>query len=206
MKRLLPLAFLVLLAPPAGAQSTASVTVRDFEFAPSSVTVSPNATVTWTWQHGGHSVTFEGGPDSGVRLAGATYQRTFPAAGTFAYFCSQHGSMTGAVRVVAASPKPTTTSPRPTTASPKPTTKSPTPTRSHTLSRAPTPVVTTASPTTASPTPALTTAAPSTSPPDTVSLDEPLPPDRTGLAIVLGLLVGLGGLGTATLLYLRRGA
>ena len=205
MKRLLLLAFLVLLAPPVRAQSTASVTVAPkdaFAYAPDDVTVSRGATVTWTWDGSGHSVTFAA-DDSGVLGTGATYQRAFPNAGTFAYHCSQHpGSMTGTVRVVAASasPKPTTASPKPTTAKPT-VTRTPTTTPTRTPSRTPTLTPTTAAPTTASPTP--TTISPTPSPSESLSLEAPLPPDRTNLAIVLGLLVGLGGIGTATLLFLR---
>jgi len=88
--------------PGAGALTVA---VRNNLFDPATLQVPLNSTVTWQWNSGGveHNVTFDTGPSSGNRGSGA-FERTFPAAGTFAYFCSIHGAqvMSGVVNVAAA--------------------------------------------------------------------------------------------------------
>jgi len=59
-------------------------------------------TIEWDWYAGAHSTTSgacsagcvaNGLWDSGIRQPGVTFQHTFPAAGTFTYFCSVHGTM-----------------------------------------------------------------------------------------------------------------
>jgi plastocyanin len=115
--------FLALCSRPADAASmTVTVGNGGFFFFPASVTIDAGDTVTWTWSGSGHSST-SGTPgqpsgfwDSGVRSQGATFSHTFPAAGSFPYFCSPHGAccgMVGSVTVAAATPTPTP-SPTPT--------------------------------------------------------------------------------------------
>ena len=80
--------------------TSAAVNVGDNFFDKASVVVQVNSAVTWTWTgQVGHSVTFTGGPDSGVQPSG-TFQRTFTSTGVFNYFCKVHGGMTGSVTVV----------------------------------------------------------------------------------------------------------
>jgi len=80
--------------------TAAAVNVGDNFFDKASVVVQVNSAVTWTWTgQVGHSVTFTGGPDSGVQPSG-TFQRTFTSTGVFNYFCKVHGGMTGSVTVV----------------------------------------------------------------------------------------------------------
>jgi len=80
--------------------TAAVVNVGDNFFDKASVVVQVNSAVTWTWTgQVGHSVTFTGGPDSGVQPSG-TFQRTFTSTGVFNYFCKVHGGMTGSVTVV----------------------------------------------------------------------------------------------------------
>jgi len=80
--------------------TAAVVNVGDYFFDKASVVVQVNSAVTWTWTgQVGHSVTFTGGPDSGVQPSG-TFQRTFTSTGVFNYFCKVHGGMTGSVTVV----------------------------------------------------------------------------------------------------------
>lgn len=64
-------------------------------------TIHAGDTIQWTWLSGYHSTTSGTCPlgcvpdglwDSGIGH-GMTFQRTFPAAGTFPYFCSVHGTM-----------------------------------------------------------------------------------------------------------------
>jgi plastocyanin len=81
-----------------------TVAVRNNLFDPATLEVTVNSTVTWQWNSGGveHNVTFEAGPGSGNRTSGS-FQRTFGAAGTYAYGCTIHGLqlMSGVVNVVA---------------------------------------------------------------------------------------------------------
>jgi LPXTG-motif cell wall-anchored protein len=89
-------------APIAVASGPGSVTIRDFSFGPSSVTVNVGDTVTWT-NAGPTAHTATGsGFDTGLLRRGASGSHTFDEAGTFSYKCTPHPNMTGTVRVVAA--------------------------------------------------------------------------------------------------------
>ena len=91
------------VAPSTGAGGGAggTVAIKDFSFDPGAAAVKVGDKVTWTNQGGvAHTVTFdEGGIDSGSLAAGKTFEQTFATAGTFAYHCSIHSSMTGTVVV-----------------------------------------------------------------------------------------------------------
>jgi plastocyanin len=77
-----------------------SISVRDNNFSPSATTLAVGTTVTWTWNGADiHNVTFAGGPTSGDQTTGATFQRTFNAAGVFTYSCTRHGGMNGTVTI-----------------------------------------------------------------------------------------------------------
>jgi plastocyanin len=109
------------LAAPAHA---ADVTIKNYSFMPSSITITQGDTVKWTWAgpDTNHSVTADSGQaesfDSdpmGTPLTinhstGATFSHTFNSAGTFAYHCKVHSYMTGKVTVVL--PGSDTTAPR----------------------------------------------------------------------------------------------
>ena len=89
---------------PAGAQpvsSTAAVTIKGFAFDPASITVKVGTAVTWTNKDSApHTITGDKGDwDSGRIAQGGTYTRTFDQAGTYAYKCTIHPTMTGAVVV-----------------------------------------------------------------------------------------------------------
>jgi plastocyanin len=90
-------------APPPTATPTLtnSVTVQNNSFSPNNIQVSPGTTVTWTWAQGSdaHNVTFSDGTNSGDKVGGAVFTRTFNSAGTFNYQCTLHGGMTGSVLV-----------------------------------------------------------------------------------------------------------
>jgi LPXTG-motif cell wall-anchored protein len=92
-------------APRATAAADTSVTIRDFEFAPASVTIDVGDTV--TWNNDGptpHSATAdEGDFDTGIFDAGESRSHTFEEAGTFSYFCTPHPNMRGTITVRAAS-------------------------------------------------------------------------------------------------------
>ena len=84
-------------APAAGS----AVTIKDFAFGPAALTVTVGTSVTWTnLDSATHTVTFDTGNVGSDHLGmGATYSRTFTAAGTFAYHCAIHTSMTGTITV-----------------------------------------------------------------------------------------------------------
>ena len=84
-------------APAAGGANT--VTIANFAFSPATLTVPVGTTVTWTNQDGSnHFVKFTDAASDRLKK-GSTYTRTFTAAGSYAYECSIHPSMTGTVVV-----------------------------------------------------------------------------------------------------------
>jgi plastocyanin len=89
-----------------------TVTIADFAFSPSTLTVPQGTTV--HWMNNGpssHSVTsdssaFDSGTLSGPMgdpyggmTAGGTYAYTFSSAGSFTYHCSIHAGMVGTIAV-----------------------------------------------------------------------------------------------------------
>lgn len=85
-----------------GQQAAANaVTIVDFAFQPSSLTVTKGTAVTWTNTGSvGHTVTADDASfTSDTIAAGATFSHTFGTAGTFAYHCSIHSQMHGTVTV-----------------------------------------------------------------------------------------------------------
>lgn len=82
--------------------SGAAVSATDGnEFTPSTVTIAPGGTVTWSFATVLHNVNFSGGgaPDAIPNSANTSVARAFPTAGSFAYSCSLHAGMNGAVVV-----------------------------------------------------------------------------------------------------------
>jgi plastocyanin len=103
--------------------ATVAVNIADKAFDPSGVVIHTGDTVTWTVTKSineGHTVTsglptdakpgaiFDSGIDKIAKLKdnGGTYSFTFDAAGTYAYFCQVHPSMTGTITVLAAGENP----------------------------------------------------------------------------------------------------
>lgn len=227
---LLCLAGVWLPASSAWAQQSAQVRVVDNAYDPGTAAVAVGGEVTWTWVGTGiHTVTARDSSfQSNERTNGATFSHTFPTEGTFGYFCEIHGdAMSGVIEVRRAAPAPTTAAPRPTPTA-RPTTARPSPSSAPPSSAPPSPAPL-PSPTATSPTPtpsvtAVTTApaaspapsaaassapaatrsAPARTSAPLVTLDEPTPKDRSGLAIALGLAVAALGFGTAGALLLRR--
>lgn len=81
-----------------------SVSIKDFSFAPATLTVKAGETVTWTNEDAApHTVTSTDGPgveakvtslfDSGSMGQGETFSYTFETAGTYAYECTIHAGM-----------------------------------------------------------------------------------------------------------------
>ena len=103
---------------PAGAQSSSSgkVTVGDNYFKPADIEVAAGTKVTWKNQGKIlHSVTPDKGKKFGTKelSRGKSYSYTFKKPGTYAYYCSFHGSpgkgQHGTIVVKAAAPTTTTT-------------------------------------------------------------------------------------------------
>jgi plastocyanin len=82
---------------------TTSLVMSGSAFSPSIDTVAVGANVTWTNQDGmSHNVTSSPGAPSAFSSAtlanGATFSHVFTAAGTYAFYCSFHGSPTSGMR------------------------------------------------------------------------------------------------------------
>ena len=84
-----------------GQAGAGAVEIADFAFAPDSSDVKVGDSVKWTNQDGtAHTVTADDGAfDSGNLAGGKSFSFTFEEAGTFAYHCNIHQSMTGTVVV-----------------------------------------------------------------------------------------------------------
>jgi plastocyanin len=86
------------------AAASAGVTISDFKFSPSGITVAVGDTVTWSNSGPtGHSATANDGSfDTGILQKGSSGSHTFTQAGTFSYFCKPHPFMKGTITVAAA--------------------------------------------------------------------------------------------------------
>ena len=120
------------LLPNAALGLSQTVTIRGFAFMPAGATIAPGESITWSNADGtAHTATSNTGAfDTGVIAVGSTSKTVpFANAGTYAYHCSIHPSMTGTITVQAPQPTPAPTVP-PTpvpTAPPTPTSVPPTP-------------------------------------------------------------------------------
>jgi plastocyanin len=77
------------------------VSIRDFFFNPSHITVVPGTTVVWVndGDHP-HTVTADDGSfDSETLMPGQSFRVTFEGQGTITYFCEIHPFMRGSVTV-----------------------------------------------------------------------------------------------------------
>src|SRR5262249_55606517 len=79
--------------------TTVNVTLVNFSFNPSAVTIHVGDTVHWVWNSNFHSTTSVVGSaeqwDSGVHNSGFTFDHTFTQTGTFSYYCVIHGDDNG---------------------------------------------------------------------------------------------------------------
>jgi LPXTG-motif cell wall-anchored protein len=93
-----------LKAKPVKAAAAGGVTIKDFSFAPGSVSVNVGDTVTWSNSgKTAHTATASDGSfDTGQLKPGQSGSHTFTQAGTFHYICSLHPFMKGTVVVAAA--------------------------------------------------------------------------------------------------------
>lgn len=84
-----------------------NMNIVNFAFSPSTVNISVNDSVTWTWVGSPHTTTSDTGLwDSGVFGAGHTFSRTFTLAGSFPFHCTVHPFMTGTIMVQSANVPP----------------------------------------------------------------------------------------------------
>ena len=85
----------------AGPANDLSVDIIGSGFTPSNADIQVGSTVTWTNSDSAtHTATADGGEfDSGNLNNGDTYAYTFNTAGTYAYHCGIHSSMTGTITV-----------------------------------------------------------------------------------------------------------
>jgi plastocyanin len=205
---------------------TKSVTIQNFAYNPTPITINVGDSITWTnldqAAHSAKSTT--GAFDTTILTTGQSKALTFGTAGTFAYICGVHGaSMSGSVIVQSvATPAPTAV-PTP-VATPVPTavpTPLPTVVRTPAPTVAPTPAPTeaqTPSPAasaTAQPTPSaaasssasVATTAPSTTAPVAIASPTPgpvpAPQDNTAL-LIAGAVVAVGAVGGIAFVLLRR--
>jgi plastocyanin len=92
------------------AAADGAVEIKGFAFSPKTTHVAVGASITWTNDDAiGHTATADDASFDTHRI-GSTKSATvtFATAGTFAYHCSIHPSMTGRVVVGSASTRPTT--------------------------------------------------------------------------------------------------
>jgi len=96
-------------SPPVLASNVANVSIGDFFFNPSAVTIKVNDQVQWTWTGSvEHTTTSNTGLwDSGAKGNGSTFANTFRTAGSFPYHCTIHPFMTGAITVQTVNVPPT---------------------------------------------------------------------------------------------------
>ncbi len=78
--------------PPPPPPPANSVLVSSNQFSPAQLTTSSGSTVTWTWQGGIHNLTFEDNVGNAADMTSGTHARTFNAAATFRYRCTNHSS------------------------------------------------------------------------------------------------------------------
>jgi plastocyanin len=85
----------------AGGGQQGAVKIAGFAFGPQNLGAKVGESVTWTNEDGAtHTVTADDGAfDSGNLAGGKTFSFAFDEAGTFAYHCNIHRSMTGKVTV-----------------------------------------------------------------------------------------------------------
>ncbi|GAC1474024.1 MAG: hypothetical protein PVSMB7_28640 [Chloroflexota bacterium] len=89
------------LVSPAARAQTATVSIVNFHFQPAVLTIAAGTSVTWTNQDSAaHAIAGNAGDfSSGTLNTGASYTFAFTRAGTYAYHCSIHPSMTGSIVV-----------------------------------------------------------------------------------------------------------
>lgn len=85
----------------AGAADAQRVVIKDFAFAPKTLTVAAGTTVTWVNRDDdAHQIVGKSGAFRSPALdTNESFSFTFKEAGTYEYFCSLHPQMTGTITV-----------------------------------------------------------------------------------------------------------
>ena len=83
------------------AQGNAKVSIANFAFKPTQITIAAGDTVTWANDDSApHGLTYkDGAKGENLLLPGATFERRFDQPGTYDYVCSVHPFMRGKVVV-----------------------------------------------------------------------------------------------------------
>ena len=102
-RRAVPLGLLLVVVSQSAALA-ASVSIVDNAFSPATVSLSPGGSVTWTRTGANpHTTTSDSSTvwpwDSGILAQNATFNKSFPASGSFPYHCNVHTFMHGTVNV-----------------------------------------------------------------------------------------------------------
>jgi plastocyanin len=210
-------------ASAAPSAATQSVSVANFAFSPTSATINIGDSVKWTNSDAAtHTVTADaGGFNATLGPSGGTFTFQFTSAGTFAYHCTVHPSMTGSVVVRSAATAPPTPIPTPVPTlapTPRPTVAPTSPATAATPSQpttAPTPEPTFAPSPTVAPTSTateapvttvpVTVASPTNAPTTQASRATAAPPqDGAPIGLIVGGVIVLAGLGALAWVLLRR--
>jgi plastocyanin len=97
------------------ATSAKTIEIKNYAFAPATVSVAAGTEVTWVNEDSvPHTVTSKSGPasfDSGQIASGASYSVIFESAGTYSYYCIDHPQMVAKVTVTGSSTPPPSASP-----------------------------------------------------------------------------------------------
>lgn len=104
LAKVLAVALALIAAGSAGAGEVVEIEIREYQFVPGEVTVSPGTTVRWVNREKRqfHNVWFrEAGEEPGEYLfPGDTYERVFDDVGEYPYVCQPHvGRMSGRIIV-----------------------------------------------------------------------------------------------------------
>lgn len=102
-RTLLATLLLSILSHPLFAQERVEIEISGFQFQPAEVTIKQGATVHWVNREKRqyHSVWFEesGEEESDYLFPDDSYEKTFPAKGSFPYRCGPHPEMRGVIHV-----------------------------------------------------------------------------------------------------------
>ncbi len=101
IRKLAPVALLLLAAVPARGEEVVRVVMDRYRFDPLAVTVGPGTVVEWlnAEKRTSHSVIVEGQPESDRLFPGETYRHRFDTPGRFTIRCGPHPDMVGTVEV-----------------------------------------------------------------------------------------------------------
>jgi plastocyanin len=87
---------MLFVMPPGAQGATATVDVEDSQFSPAMINIQAGDTVDWEFVGStNHNVTAADNSFASATMTSGTFSRTFNTGGTFAYFCTIHGTIQG---------------------------------------------------------------------------------------------------------------